>query len=105
LQAATPLRWGYLVGFGILSGAGFGFGYASATPPAVKWFPAARTGLIAGLVVSGFGLASLYAAPLSQWLIVTYSIQTAVLILGVAFLIIVVGLAQLLHPPRRGIPL
>lgn len=96
----SPL--GYLVGFGILSGAGFGFGYASATPPAVKWFPAARTGLIAGLVVSGFGLASLYAAPLSQWLIVTYSIQTAVLILGVAFLIIVVGLAQLLQPPPPG---
>ena len=96
----SPL--GYLVGFGILSGAGFGFGYASATPPAVKWFPAARTGLIAGLVVSGFGLASLYAAPLSQWLIVTYSIQTAVLILGIAFLIIVVGLAQLLQSPPPG---
>lgn len=96
----SPL--GYLIGFGILAGAGIGFGYASATPPAVKWFPAAKTGLIAGLVVSGFGLASVYAAPLTKWLIATYSIQTAVLILGIAFLIIVVGLSQLLQAPPSG---
>ncbi len=96
----SPL--GYLVGFGILSGAGIGFGYASATPPAVKWFPAAKTGLIAGLVVSGFGLASVYAAPLTKWLIAAYSIQTAVLILGIAFFIIVIVLAQLLQAPPPG---
>ena len=58
----TPL--GVMVGFGLFAGAGFGFGYASATPPAVKWFPAARTGMIAGIVVSGFGLASVYTAAL-----------------------------------------
>jgi MFS transporter, OFA family, oxalate/formate antiporter len=63
----TPL--GYILGFGLLAGTGIGFGYASATPPAVKWFPAARTGLIAGIVVSGFGLASVYAAPLTEWLV------------------------------------
>lgn len=38
---------GLIIGFGILAGTGIGFGYASATPPAVKWFPPARTGLIA----------------------------------------------------------
>ncbi len=31
----------YILGFGVLAGTGIGFGYASATPPAVKWFPAA----------------------------------------------------------------
>ena len=56
----------YFIGFGLLAGTGIGFGYASATPPAVKWFPPARTGLIAGLVVSGFGLASVYASPLTS---------------------------------------
>jgi len=35
----------------------------------VKWFPAARRGLIAGFVVSGFGLASVYAALLTQRLV------------------------------------
>ena len=33
--------WNYILGFGVLAGTGIGFGYASATPPAVKWFPAA----------------------------------------------------------------
>lgn len=93
---------GYMLGFGLLVGTGIGFGYASATPPAVKWFPAARTGLIAGLVVSGFGLASVYTAPLTRWLIGMYGIPTTMLILGIVFLIVVVGLAQLLAPPPKG---
>src|SRR5277367_1326019 len=45
----------WVLGFGGLVGVGIGFGYASATPAAVKWFPAAQTGWIAGLVVAGFG--------------------------------------------------
>jgi nitrate/nitrite transporter NarK len=92
---------GYILGFGVLAGAGIGFGYASATPPAVKWFPASKTGLIAGLVVSGFGLASVYIAPLATWLIKTQGIDMTVIGLGVGFLIVVCGLAQLLSPPPK----
>ncbi len=91
----------FVVGFGVLAGAGIGFGYASATPPAVKWFPAAKTGLIAGIVVSGFGLASVYAAPLTTFLIGSLGFRTAILILGVGFLATVVSLAQLLRPPHK----
>jgi OFA family oxalate/formate antiporter-like MFS transporter len=57
----------FVIGFGTLAGAGLGFGYVSATPPAVKWFSAAKTGLIAGIVVSGFGLSSVYTAPLTAY--------------------------------------
>ena len=92
---------GFMIGFGLLAGAGIGFGYASATPPAVKWFPAAKTGLIAGIVVSGFGLASVYAAPLTTWLIRSGGLPNAVLILGIGFLIVVVVLAQFLKPPHK----
>jgi len=92
----------FIVGFGILAGSGIGFGYASATPPAVKWFPPAKTGMIAGVVVSGFGLASVYIAPLAKYLIKTLGVQTTLLILGIAFLIIVVLLSQLLiNPPPK----
>ena len=91
----------FVIGFGVLAGAGIGFGYASATPPAVKWFPPAKTGLIAGIVVSGFGLASVYAAPLSMWLIIAFSFKTAILVLGIGFLIVVVSLAQLIKPPHK----
>lgn len=98
----TTAPLAFMVGFGVLAGAGIGFGYASATPPAVKWFPAAKTGLIAGLVVSGFGGASIYAAPLAKWLNAAYGTQKMVLILGVLFLVVVVGLAQLLKAPPAG---
>ncbi len=93
---------GLIIGFGILAGTGIGFGYASATPPAVKWFPPVRTGLIAGLVVAGFGLASVYIAPLANYLLGSFGIQSSFLILGIAFLIVVVVLAQLLKNPSAG---
>jgi OFA family oxalate/formate antiporter-like MFS transporter len=92
---------GFILCFGVLAGAGFGFGYASATPPAVKWFPPAKTGQIAGIVVSGFGLASVYAAPLAKWLTAQYGLQMMMIILGIAFLVVVVGLAQLLRAPHK----
>jgi OFA family oxalate/formate antiporter-like MFS transporter len=98
-QTTSPI--GYLLGFGVLAGAGIGFGYASATPPAVKWFPPAKTGMIAGIVVSGFGLASVYAAPLAKWLTTAYGLDKMMMILGTGFLVVVVGLAQLLKPPHK----
>jgi OFA family oxalate/formate antiporter-like MFS transporter len=102
VASATTTLLGFIIGFGLLAGAGIGFGYSSATPPAIKWFPAARTGLITGIVVSGFGLASVYAAPLATYLMATYGIQTMMLILGIAFFFIVVGLAQILKTPPQG---
>jgi len=95
-MTTTPL--GFVIGFGIFAGAGIGFGYASATPPAIKWFPAAKTGLIAGIVVSGFGLASVYAAPLAKYLLVNYGIQRMMFILGVGFLFIITGAKTILTP-------
>jgi len=92
----------YIIGFGVLAGTGIGFGYASATPPAVKWFPAARTGLIAGIVVSGFGLASVYVAPLAEALINARGVPFTMLALGIGFLVVVMGLAQILKPPPKG---
>jgi OFA family oxalate/formate antiporter-like MFS transporter len=85
----------FVIGFGVLAGSGIGFGYASATPSAVKWFPPAKTGLIVGIVVSGFGLASVYAAPLSRWLIIAFDFRKAILILGIGFLVVVVSLAPI----------
>lgn len=64
---AVTVLW-FVIGFGIFAGAGIGLGYASATPPAVKWFSARKTGLIAGLVVAGFGLASVYISPVANHL-------------------------------------
>ncbi len=94
----------YILGFGVLAGAGIGFGYASATPPAVKWFPPAKTGMIAGLVVAGFGLASVYIAPLVNFLIGKNGIQNTLMILGIAFMIVVVLFSQMLVNPPSAAP-
>jgi MFS transporter, OFA family, oxalate/formate antiporter len=108
---------GFVIGFGILLGIGIGFGYASATPPAVKWYPPEKTGMIAGIVVAGFGLASVYIAPLGTWLLNTFShtinqidpatgqqivekgISKTLLTFGIIFLIVTVSLAQFLKNP------
>ncbi len=99
-QTTNYVAW--VLGFGVLAGAGIGFGYAAATPPALKWFPPAKTGLIAGLVVCGFGLASLYIAPLAQYFLGIWGLQKAMLFFGIAFLVVVCGLAMLLVNPPAG---
>jgi len=91
-----------LLGFGVMAGMGIGLGYAAATPAAVKWFPPARKGLITGLVVSGFGLASVYIAPLTQGLLGAHGVASTFRSLGIGFLIATVGLAQLLRNPPAG---
>ena len=102
-QTTSYVVW--ILGFGLLAGTGIGFGYAAATPPALKWFPPYKTGLIAGLVVSGFGLASVYIAPFSQYLLSMWGIQKAMLFFGVAFLIVVCGLSlKLVNPPAGYVP-
>ena len=99
-QTTDYVSW--VLGFGLLAGIGIGFGYAAATPPALKWFPPFKTGLIAGLVVSGFGLASVYIAPLSKYILGVWGLQNAMLFFGIAFLIVVCGLSMLLENPPAG---
>lgn len=91
-----------ILGFGMLTGAGIGLGYAAATPAAVKWFPPARKGLISGLVVAGFGLASVYIAPLTTSLLGSYGVDGTFRTLGIVFLVATVLLAQLLENPPVG---
>ncbi len=105
LTALSSSYLAWVVGFGVLAGAGFGFGYSAATPPALKWFSPAKTGLIAGIVVAGFGLAPVYIAPLASWLLGAFGIQKAMLVLAVAFTVIVCGLSFfVVNPPQGYVP-
>jgi OFA family oxalate/formate antiporter-like MFS transporter len=90
--------------FGAGAGLGIGLGYSATTPPAIKWFPPARKGLITGIVVSGVGLAAVYMAPLTQYLIKATSISTTFIWLGVGTLVLVPLLAQLLRNPPEEPP-
>ncbi len=88
-----------LVGFGVMAGTGFGLGYAAATPAAIKWFPPEKKGLITGIVVSGFGLAPVYIAPLSKHLLASYGISNSFKILGIAFAFVTIFVAQFITNP------
>ncbi|MDT8440515.1 MAG: OFA family MFS transporter [Desulfuromonadales bacterium] len=98
----TTSYWAWVVGFGVMAGMGIGFGYSAATPPALKWFPPAKTGLIAGIVVAGFGLASVYIAPLAQFLLGTYGLQQSMLYFGIGFVVITTVFGMLLANPPEG---
>ncbi|SMC16543.1 Nitrate/nitrite transporter NarK [Desulfacinum hydrothermale DSM 13146] len=102
LAGAMKSYSGILLGFGIGGGIGMGIGYAAPTPAALKWFGPHKRGLVAGLVVSGYGLAAFYVAPLAKWLITSYSMSASFYVLGVAYLIVILAAAQLLAWPEPG---
>jgi OFA family oxalate/formate antiporter-like MFS transporter len=93
---------GLVVGFGILGGIGMGIGYAAPTPAALKWFGPHKRGLVAGLVVGGYGGAALYIAPLARYLISSVSISGSWIILGIFFAVVVIIAGQLLAWPPEG---
>ena len=68
-------RWlAYVVGFGVVTAAGWASGTAAMTPGVGQVVPRCRrTGLIAGIVVAGFGLAPVVLAPLATWLLKVFS--------------------------------
>ena len=93
----------WVLGFGVLGGLGIGFGYSSATPPALKWFPPFQTGKVAGVVVAGFGLAPLYIAPLTDFLMRKGGVSFTTAFYAALFLFVVCGLATFLRNPETSI--
>jgi MFS transporter, OFA family, oxalate/formate antiporter len=93
---------GLTVFFGFFFGTSMGLGYSSTTPPALKWFGPNKRGLVTGLVVSGFGLASVYAAPLTEYFLGKFGIQSTFLVLGISVFAVVMLLAQLIKDPPAG---
>lgn len=91
-----------ILAFGILVGSGIGFAYSAVMPPALKWFHPSQKGMVSGIVVGGIGLASLYIAPLTTWLLGLYGISKTFLILGIFILVVGTSIAQLIKNPPEG---
>jgi len=90
---------GLIIGFGIMGGIGMGLGYAAPTPAALSWFGPHKRGLIAGLVVGGYGGAALYISPLAAYLL-TGGITYSFVFLGILFaVVVIVAGAQLAKAP------
>ncbi len=93
---------GLIIGFGIIGGIGMGLGYAAPTPAALKWFGHKRRGLVAGIVVSGYGGAAIYIGILGQLLIDRYGITGSFVALGIFFALVVMVASRLLFEPPEG---
>ncbi len=94
--------WVWFIGFGVLFGTGIGFAYSAGSPAALKWFNKAKSGTVAGIVVSGFGSAPIYVAPLADFLIKKYDIFVATRVFGVIALVVITLLSIFIlkNPPE-----
>jgi len=99
-SATSSLTYLYLV-FGVIVGAGNGFGYATPIPVASKWFPDKR-GLVVGMMVGGYGAGSAIIGPLATHLIASIGWRATFQVLGVAFLVMGVTGAFLMSNPPAG---
>jgi OFA family oxalate/formate antiporter-like MFS transporter len=98
---------GLIIGFGIFGGIGMGIGYAAPTPAALKWFGPHKRGLIAGLVVGGYGGAALYIAPWAKEIIDVgvfgfKGVSGSFYLLGIWFALVTIVAGQLLKWPDPG---
>ena len=92
--------------YGVIGGAGVGIVYGCPIVVVAKWFPQ-KSGLAIGLTVMGFGVSALVIAPLMKAMIDNPDIGTlnTFLYLGIAFLVVITLLAQLLSfPPAEWAP-
>ena len=96
---------GITIGYGVITGLGIGFGYGSILPSCLKWFHPGRKGLIGGLVLGGFGLASVHYAFITEALLVSAGIQRTLLSIGIAVTVLSVAAAQFIkNPPPDHVP-
>ena len=94
--------WVMMITYGLIGGTGIGIGYSATTPPSLKWFPPQMKGLIAGIVVSGVGLAAVYMAPLTRKLLTVHTIPQTFIILGIFIIVIVLVMSSLIKNPPAG---
>jgi len=88
--------------YGIIGGIGLGLGYIVALAMLIKWFPD-RRGFITGLAVAGFGGGAAITAPIAAiFLLPTFHLNNTLIILGIAYLVIVVIAAQFFRKAPDG---
>src|SRR5213078_4391556 len=89
------------LGMGVIGGIGCGLGYISPVSTLVKWFPD-RRGMATGMAIMGFGGGAFVAGKLNQYLIDRAGIANTVMMLGGAYLLIMLAGSRLLQLPPTG---
>jgi MFS transporter, OFA family, oxalate/formate antiporter len=98
--SANRLWWLYL-SYGLIGGIGLGLGYIVPVATLVKWFPD-RRGMITGVAVAGFGAGALITAPIATRLIAQLGVLQTFGVLGIVYLVAVVGAAMFMQNPPAG---
>src|SRR6058998_373786 len=99
----TSLLFLYVV-FGLIVGAGNGFGYATPIPVASKWFPDKR-GLVVGLMVGGYGAGSAIIGPVASAMIGNLGWRQTFAVLGAVFFVMtMMGTWLIRNPPPGYLP-
>jgi MFS family permease len=89
------------LGMGVIGGIGCGLGYISPVSTLVKWFPD-RRGMATGMAIMGFGGGAFIAGYLNVFLMDRIGVANTVMLLGVAYLSIMLIGSRLLERPPAG---
>jgi len=93
---------GFVLGYGLVGGAGIGFGYVAALTAGVQWYPKHK-GLVAGIAVAGFGLGSVILTILTAvWVKGGWTVLEMFRAIGCAYGVVVCASALLLFRPPVG---
>jgi MFS transporter, OFA family, oxalate/formate antiporter len=84
--------------YGLLAGVGIGLGYIVPVATLIKWFPDKR-GFITGIAVAGFGGGAFVTAFIAEALVSSIGVFSTFAILGVIYLVMVVGSALFMKNP------
>jgi OFA family oxalate/formate antiporter-like MFS transporter len=87
--------------YGFIAGAGIGLGYIVPVATLIKWFPDKR-GFITGIAVAGFGGGAFVTAFVARGLVASSGPFSAFAILGIVYLVMVVGAALFMRNPPEG---
>ncbi len=90
LSGLATAPWMLYITYGVITGIGQGIVYSSTIGNSVKLFPDKR-GLAAGIVTAGYGGGTIVIAPIANAIITSNGVQSALITLGIAFLVIILS--------------
>ncbi|MCL6604285.1 MAG: OFA family MFS transporter [Paenibacillus sp.] len=101
LSGLATAPWMLYITYGVITGVGQGIVYSATIGNTVKLFPDKR-GLAVGIVTAGYGGGTIVIAPIANALITNNGVQSALVMMGVAFLAVILSVSLLVKPSPVG---